>query len=136
MTGDFIGAWSVIELIWTGIALIGFVFSLINIGGYLRDLRALGGRQNGRRRLTRGDIRRESFRIVYYLIAIVAGILSGYQHSQPNSPSPAGLVILSILILMSAIQTAQSILDRLDNRYLMRYGLQSRDEAGRFTSDK
>jgi len=135
LTGDLIGTWSALELIWTGLALVGLAFSGVNIRDRVLDLLSLGGRKNGRRRLALGDIRREAVRIVYYLAAIVSGVLAGGQASPPGGLTPAGLVIVSALVLMLVLQVSQSVLDRLDSAYLAHYGLTPRDEKGRFTKN-
>jgi hypothetical protein len=135
LTRDLIGTWSALELLWTGLALIGLAFSSVNIRDRVLDLLSLGGRKNGRRRLALGDIRREAVRIVYYLAAIVSGVLAGGQAAPPDGLTPAGLVIVSALVLMLVLQVSQSVFDRLDSAYLARYGLTPRDEKGRFTKN-
>lgn len=135
MSSDLIGSFSALELLWTATAVVGVVFSLQNAREALADFMALGGKINGRRRLSLGDIRREAVRLLIYAVSIVAGIIAGLQPARPGGPSTAGLVITLILVLIALLQLSQSVLDRLDRRYLMSHGLQARDENGRFTKE-
>lgn len=135
MTSDLIGNFSALELLWTAAAIVGVIFASQNAREAAQDFMALGGKINGRRRLALGDIRREAVRLLIYTVSIIAGVIAGFQPSRPGGPSLAGIVVTAILVLIALLQTSQSVLDRLDRRYLMAHGLQARDSTGRFTKD-
>lgn len=135
LTSDLLGHWNVLEILWTLIALVGVGFSALNIREALRNYRALGGKVNGRRRISLGDIRRELVRLLIYAACILAGITAGGQASQSGTHTAAGWAITIALLIIEALQVSQSILDRLDTNYLLTHGLQSRDSSGRFVKD-
>ena len=133
MTHDLVAHWSLLELLWTAMAVLGVGFSLVNIREALITFRSLGGRVNGRRRISIGDIRREVVRLLMYGASILAGIAAGLQSASDRPITPAGVAVVVALLLIQALQVSQSILDRLDSQYLLTHGLVARDELGRFT---
>lgn len=118
MSTDFLAYFSEVELLWTVIALAGIGFSSLNAWEALHDYIALGRLVNGKRRIALGHIRRETSRFLTQGLYIVVGLISG---STPPNPNPAGTsaVVAAILIVTSLFLTMNSILDRLDRRYLM-----------------
>lgn len=135
LTGDLIGHWSALELLWMALAVLGVVFSSLNIREAWHNFHALGGALNGRRRISIGDIRRESFRILIYVSMILAGLVAGAQSATNRPMTAAGIAVTVALLLIEALQVSQSVLDRLDSNYLLVHGLQTRDESGRFKKD-
>ena len=112
---DLIGGFSGIELIWTGLALLGIFVSAENATEAWRDMQALGGIRNGRRILARGAIRREAIRMLVYVLYLVIGIASGLSPADPDAQLS---VVAIILVVTSLSLTVNSIFDRRDRRGL------------------
>ena len=55
--------------------------------------------------------------------------------ASPGPSTPVGVLILSILVYASWAVTAISVVSRRTRLYLLRHGLQARDEHGRFTKE-
>ena len=114
---------SPIVIAWIVIAETGLYLAYLNGAESLADYQALGGSLNGRRTIAVGNMRREIVRglIAFDFIAIGALVLVG-----------ARGVAAPGLILASAGMVLNSYLDRRDRMYLLKYGIQARDELGRF----
>ena len=135
MTTDLIGNASGFEILFLLSALVGTWFSRVNLSESWMDFRALGGITNGRRAIATSNIVTETLRLSIHALYIIAGLFAVTQHSV-NPTTPVGLLILSILVYASWALTAISVISRRTRLYLLRYGLQPRDEHGRFVSDK
>lgn len=122
---------TVIEVAWTLLALVGIWLAYLNGIESYRDLESLGGRQNGRRTIAVGNFRREVVRGLIQIAWLLIGLVALVTPNRTDAVSPLAL----LLVLTSAGMTLNSWMDRRDRVYLMRYGLQPRDEAGRFTSE-
>jgi hypothetical protein len=128
---DAIGNASWIELAWILTALSGLYLSRLNGMEAMRDLQALGDVRNGRWRLAVGTLRRELVRGFVNVCFLMVGLIAAYYPANPN-PSLLGLAVSVVLLIASLSYNANSLLDRQDRVYLMRHGLQARDEHGRF----
>lgn len=112
--------------VWMGLAVIGLYFAWINGRESLADYHALGGKQNGRRTIAVGNLRREIVRGLISFDFLILGVLALLE--------VRGVVVPG-LILASAGMALNSWLDRRDRLYLMENGMQSRDDQGRFTKE-
>lgn len=132
MTDHLIGNASGFELLFLASALVGVGFSRLNFAESWGDYRALGGITNGRRAVAVATIVIETLLLSIHALYIIAAL---FAVSQPNSgqTTAVGILILSILVYASWAITAISIISRRLRRYLTQYGLQARDEHGRFT---
>ena len=128
---DLLGTASLIEILWLATALAGLYLSAINAWEAILDFRALGGKRNGRYRLALGTIRREFIRGLVNAIFLGIGIVAAVTPANPNS-TPLGVAVALGLLMASVSYNANSALDRADRIYLMRHGMQSRDEHGKF----
>lgn len=135
MTGNWIGNASGFELLFLASALVGLYFSKLNITESWADYRALGGITNGRRAIAVATIIVETLLLSIHALYIIAALFAITQASSGET-SPVGVLILSILVYASWAITAISIVSRRLRRYLNTYGLQPRDERGRFTAQK
>ena len=135
LTRDLIGSVSPIELAWLLSAVSGLYLSRLNAWEAVLDFRALNGRRNGRRRIATGTIRREAVRGFVNAIFLGVGIVAALTPANPHA-TPLGVAVSLALLLASVAYNLNSFLDRQDRLYLMNYGLQPRDEAGRFTKDE
>ena len=131
---DLIGSISTVELAWLITALVGLYLSGLNAWEAVLDYRALGGRKNGRRRIAIGTVRREALRGLVNSIFLGIGIVAAATPANPSA-TPLGAAVSLGLLIASIAYNLNSALDRSDRVYLMRYGLQPRDEAGRFVKD-
>ena len=118
---------TLIEIVWTALAVAGFSFAALNARESLEDYQALGGKQNGRRTIALNTIRRESVRMLIALDFIAIGVMALFD------VAPGGVIALGLL-LASAGHTVNSYLDRRERLYLLEFGLTPRDSKGRFTS--
>jgi hypothetical protein len=132
MTNDLIGAASGFEILVLASAVFGAWFSRINLSESWKDFRALGGITNGRRAIAVSNIVTETLRLSIHALYIIAALFAVTQHS-PGNTTPVGVLILSILVYASWALTAISVISRRTRLYLLAYGLQARDEKGRFT---
>jgi polyferredoxin len=132
---DAIGSASWIELAWLATALGGLYLSGLNAWEAILDFRALNGKRNGRRRIAVGTVRREAVRGLVNAIFLGIGIVAVLTPANPNA-TPLGVAVSLGLLLASVAYNLNSLLDRQDRLYLMQYGLQPRDEHGRFTADR
>ena len=132
---DLLGTASLIEILWLATALAGLYLSAINAWEAVLDFRALGGKRNGRYRLALGTIRREAIRGLVNAIFLGIGIVAAATPANPAA-TPLGAAVSLGLLIASVAYNANSLLDRADRIYLLRYGLQPRDDHGRFVSDK
>ena len=119
----------VLELAWTALAIYGLRLSYLNGVESYRDFQALGGKQNGRRTIAVGNLRREIVRGLIHTAWMGIGVMALLS---PDRGFSAGAVIL---VLTAAGMDLNSALDRRDRLYLMQNGLQARDELGRFTPE-
>jgi hypothetical protein len=131
---DVLGTASLIELAWFLTALTGLYLSALNSWEAILDFRALGGKRNGRRRIALGTVRRESVRGLVNAIFLGIGLVALLTPA-PESITPLGVAVSLGLLMASVAYNLNSALDRADRIYLMTHGLQSRDEAGRFTRE-
>ncbi len=123
---DQIGAVSIIEMIWMTLAVIGSFFSAINARDAWLDLHALEGATNGRRLLAIGAVRRESLRLVIYLIYLVIGVSAGIERVDADRP----LVIATLLLVFTLfVLTLNSIFDRKERRVLLSGIVAAREAA-------
>lgn len=129
---SIIGEASPVELAWTALGLIGIYFGLLNAVEAWINRGALGRQTNGRRVLANRAIRRESIKGVIFSLAIALGVLASLAPSAPVR-SETALIGSLILIVILTLLVVDSILDRRDDKYLVRWGVQGRDEKGRFT---
>lgn len=118
---------TIIEIVWTALALVGFYFASLNAREALEDYQALGGRQNGRRTIALNTIRREAVRMLIALDFLAIGVMALFD------VTPREVIALGLL-LASAGHTVNSYLDRRERLYLLEFGLTPRDSKGRFTS--
>ena len=132
---DLIGSVSTVELLWLITALSGLYLSGLNAWEAILDYRALGTKRNGRRRIAVGTIRREAVRGLVNAIFLGIGLVAAVTPANPAA-TPLGAAVSIGLLLASVAYNMNSYLDRQDRMYLLKYGLQPRDEAGRFVSDK
>lgn len=131
---DVIGNFSIIELIWVVTAVSGMYLARLNGVEAWHDFNALGGKQNGRRRIAIGSIRREMVRGFVNTCFLIVGVAAGLNPANPNA-TLMGLIVALVLILASVSYNVNSYLDRQDRIYLMRWGMQARDEHGRFAKE-
>lgn len=132
---DAIWSFSWIELAWILTAGTGIYLAGLNAFEAVLDLRALSGRQNGRRRVAIGSIRREVVRGFVNVCFLAVGIVAGFYPANPAA-TVLGVAVSLVLLIASVAYNTNSWLDRQDRIYLMQYGMQARDDKGRFTSDK
>jgi hypothetical protein len=111
---------------WIALALVGVWMSHLNGLEAIRDYQALGGKTNGRRTIAVGNLRREIVRGMIHLDFLIIGVLSVMGTSYAVVPG---------LILGSAGMVLNSYLDRRDRIYLMRFGMQPRDDQGRYIKE-
>ena len=116
---------SPIELLWTALALGGMWLAYVNGSEANRDLRALNGMTNGRRTIAIGNLRREVIRGLVQVDFLILGIMAIFDVL-------VGPVFVSGLLLASFAMNANSYFDRRDRLYLLEYGIQARDDKGRF----
>ena len=135
MTGDLIGAASGFEILFLASALVGTYFSRLNLLESWQDWRALGSITNGRRAIALATIITETLLLSIHALYIIAALFAVTQHS-PGNTTAVGVLILSILVYASWAITAISVVSRRLRRYLSQYGMQPRDDKGRFISDK
>jgi high-affinity Fe2+/Pb2+ permease len=131
---DLVGTVSAIELAWLASAIIGLYLSHLNGWEAILDYRALGGKRNGRHRIAIGTIRREVVRGAVNAIFLGIGIVAALAPANPNATA-LGVAVSLGLLMASLAYNANSYLDRTDRIYLMRNGLQARDETGKFTKE-
>ena len=120
----------ILEIAWTLFAATGLWLAYLNGMESYQDWQALGGKQNGRRTIAIGNLRREIVRGLINLAWLCIGLVA---LAAPDRPQVHPVAV--VLVLTSAGMALNSYLDRRDRRYLMLFGLQPRDEQGRFTSD-
>ena len=132
---DLIGSVSTVELLWLFTAMSGLYLAGLNAWEAILDYRALGGKRNGRRRIALGTVRREALRGLVNAIFLGIGIVAAATPANPAA-TPLGAAVSLGLLIASVAYNANSLLDRADRIYLLRYGLQPRDDHGRFVSDK
>ena len=129
---DVLGSLSLIELGWLVTALGGLYLSGLNAWEAILDFRALGGKINGRRRIALGTIRRETVRGLVNAIFLGVGMVAAFTPANPNATG-LGIAVGIALLLAAGAFNLNSVLDRRDRIYLLKHGLQARDESGRFT---
>lgn len=134
LLNDVLGNASLIELAWILTAAAGIFVAGLNALEATGDFRALGGVRNGRRRIAIGTIRREIIRMFVNVLFLPVGVVAAFIPANPHS-TWLGVYISLTLLLASVAYNANSLLDRADRKYLMRYGIQARDEHGRFTKN-
>jgi len=130
---DALGHFSWVELAWVLTAISGVYLAGLNAYEAVLDLKALNGKQNGRRRVAVGSIRREVIRGFVNVCFLAVGIVAGFYPANPHS-TLLGVAVSLVLLIASIAYNANSWLDRRDRIYLMQYGMQPRDDKGRFTS--
>ncbi len=133
MTDHLVGNATGFELLFLVSALIGVWFSRQNLAEAWGDHKALNGIANGRRAIALATIIVETLLLSIHSLYIIAAL---FAVSQPNGNevSAVGILIQSILVYASWAITAISIVSRRLRRYLNQFGLQPRDEKGRFVS--
>ena len=123
---------TVLEIAWTALAVLGVYLSVLNSLESWRDYQALMGKQNGRRTIAIGNIRREVVRVTISGLWLVIGAFAIVAPNRTEEINPVAVV----LVATSAGMALNSYLDRRDRLYLMTNGMQPRDEAGRFVKDE
>ena len=114
------GSVSDIEILWVIIALIGFVYSVVNINSGREDIRWLNANSigNGRRTLARYQLTAESLRALIQVIFIVIGVLSFFVPDPTDAlhlPPPQVAIRFCVtwgLILSSMALTVKSYLGK------------------------
>ena len=134
MFENIVGNATPVELTWTILAVVGIWFSVVNAREAWIDYSALGGRQNGRRRIALDNIRGEGSRLTIYVLYLILGLVASWA-PPPEVQSNTAVIGSAILIFTEAVLVVGSVLDRASRVYLMTYGMQSRDESGRFTKE-
>lgn len=133
--GNFLGSASLPEILWMLAAIDLFRVSWFNHHEALIDRTALGDIQNGRRRLVDMNlfVARVFMAIAWLKFSI--GILAVLTPTR-NPPTPAAMLVLSVLVvsLIAADVAMRSM--RNFRLYINEYGMQPRDEKGRFKSDR
>jgi hypothetical protein len=114
--------------IWLALAASGIWLAHRNGTEAMRDFQALGGNTNGRRTIAVGNIRREIVRGLIQVDFLILGVLGLLNIL-------GGVVFVAGLLLASVGMQLNSFLDRRDRQYLTTYGLQARDDHGRFTKE-
>ena len=132
MTDHLVGNATGFELLFLVSALVGVWFSRQNLAEAWGDHRALGGVANGRRAIALSTIVIETLLLSIHALYIIAALFAVFQPN-PSQTTAVGILILSILVYASWAITAISIVSRRLRRYLTTFGLQPRDEKGRFT---
>lgn len=132
---DLIGSISPLEAGWLICAIAGLFLSGLNAWEAILDFRALAGKVNGRRRIAVGTIRREAVRGLVNSIFLGVGLVAALTPANPNA-TPLGVAVGLALLIAAGAFNVNSYLDRQDRIYLLKYGLQPRDEKGRFTKDE
>jgi hypothetical protein len=134
MTDSIFGNASGFELLFLASAFVGVWFSRVNMVESWGDYKALGGIANGRRAIAVASILTETLLLSIHALYIIAGIVAAFTPASGNATSLT-VLILSILVYASWAVTAISIVSRRLRRYLTTFGLQARDEHGRFTRE-
>lgn len=132
MTQSILGNASGFELLFLASAIVGVWFSRQNLAEAWGDHRALGGVANGRRAISLSTIVIETLLLSIHALYIIAALFAITQPSSGQTTA-VGVLILSILVYASWAITGISIISRRLRRYLTAFGLQPRDEKGRFT---
>lgn len=132
MTTDFLGNASGFELLFLTSALVGVWFSRLNFTEAWGDYKALGTITNGRRAIAVATIFSETLLLSIHALYIIAALFAVMQPATGQTTA-VGVLILSILVYASWAITAISVVSRRLRRYLTQFGMQPRDEKGRFT---
>ena len=90
-------------LIWTGLALVGFVLSAYMLYQAGSDAYAIRDIPNGRRLLARGHVRRELFRVILQVAWVIVGVAALL--------SVGGALVLVILLATPGIVALNTALD-------------------------
>lgn len=134
MITNLIGNASGFEILFFLSALVGLRFSIPNFRLSWAQYRALNGISNGRRAIAVEGISLEIIFIGIHALYVVAALVAC---SIPAAPvvTAAGVLIQSILVIVSWAITACSWIIRRTGSYLLEHGLQARDAKGRFKAD-
>lgn len=112
--------WSLVEVLWTLVALIGVYYSTRNVYDGFADLKSLGELKNGRRIVAVGNIRRDVFRLTIQAIYLAIGLVAGFT---PASRAPANLalaiVVGVVFIFTSVLLTLSAFYDHQDRIKLL-----------------
>lgn len=120
------GTVSDIEIVWVVLALVGVVFTLLNLGEAKSDLKWVNraGISNGRRVLAQTGLWMEVCRFVIQAIFCVIGVLAMLVHDAPSSiPAAQEAIRVAItwgLIISSALLTFKTYLARRVRKELAR----------------
>lgn len=110
-----IGTVAVTEVVWTAIASVGVVISLLMANDALKTLHYLqGSGQNGVREMwAQGNVRSEWFRLAVHCISVIIGIIA--MSTPPVNPDvpitrlsivlSSGLILISVLLVIASITT-------------------------------
>jgi len=109
--------WEWPEGIWTGIAIVGMIYTWVNLTTYRFDLKvALGSKGNGLREAriiyARGMYTRARLRMAIFVIWFAMGCLYGFSNFRPPIPGFAAAVGF---ILTAVILAAAAYRERVDN---------------------
>lgn len=119
--------WSLVEIAWTAIAIIGVHFSAKNIRDGRADLKALRLVQDGTVQwrvlhiAAFGNIRRDIFRFIIQFGFMIIGLLAGGIPAS-DSITPIGFAFQAILLGGSLFLTISAILDSRDRTRLIKLG--------------
>ena len=123
--------WSIWEAIWSAVALVGMVYSALNVKNGAADLDALKPVTNGRSIVAWGNIRRDSFRLIIQFLYLVIGVWAGQTPNPPeyslNPSVPVGAVIF---ITTSFLLTLSAFYDHRDRVTLLRGNLKRERRSG------
>lgn len=134
MTTDVIGNATGFEILFFLSALFGLRFSIPNFRLSLAQYRSLGGVRNGRRAIAVEGVALEIIFIGIHALYVVAALVA-FSIPAPPVVTAAGVLIQSILVIVSWAITGCSWIIRRTGTYLLEHGLQARDSQGRFTKD-
>jgi hypothetical protein len=134
MTTDLLGTASGFEILFFLSALVGLRFSIPNFRLSWAQYRSLGGARNGRRAIAVEGIALEIIFIGIHSLYVIAALVA---FSIPAAPvvTAAGILIQSILVIVSWGITGCSWIIRRTGTYLLEHGLQARGPDGRFVRD-
>lgn len=104
--------------VWVLVSTAGLCLSLFLVNTTRLDLRALGARANGRRRVALGRLVRESLRVSVHAAYIFAALIAG-DVIQPPAGISEGVVIVLILMWGNVAMVVNSAVDTMLRPQLM-----------------
>lgn len=100
-----------IELMWALIALIGVIYSSINVREALSDWNFVRERHitNGRRLLARAQLAAESLRLFVLLVFLIIGVLATTIENPAPSHLPTNVVVIQFIIRWGLIASSVAL---------------------------